>query len=108
MIVQNPKAQSGTINSLVLLNHQKVNNNNKSFNIIDNNNNLKTFEENSNGANNIGIENNITNTDESRNIIHKKISKELLSDIKMELNKDIENKENNNKKRNIEIKEIHD
>jgi len=109
MIVQNPKAQSGTINSLVLLNHQKVNNNNKSFNIIDNNNNLKTFEENSNGANNIGIENNITNTDESRNIIHKKISKELLSDIKMELNKDKENKENNNNiKRNIEIKEIHD
>ncbi len=106
MIVNNnPKAQSGTISSLFLLNNQVINNNNnnnKSLNLLDshaNHYNLKTFEENSGMDENLGIENNITNTDGSRNIVHKRISKELLSESKIELNKE------NNIKNNKEFKD---
>jgi hypothetical protein len=103
MIFHNPKAQSGTINSLLLLNHQTINNNNKSFNILENHNNLKTFDDNSSINNGLGMENNITNTDGSKNLVHKRISKELSTESKIELNK-----ENNIIDNKNEIKEIKD
>ena len=94
----NSKVQSVTINSLLRLNNQAINNhnNNKSYNHLDNHNNLKPFDENSGVGENLGIENNITNTDGSKNIIHNRISKELLSESKIELTKEkniIENKD---------------
>ena len=94
----NPKAQSGTINFLWLLNNQVINNNNnnKSFNNLNNHKNLKTSEENSGVDENLGTENNITNTNGIKNIIHNRISKELLFESKIELSKEnniVENKE---------------
>ena len=77
MMFHNPKMQSGTTNSLLGLNNQAMNNHNKSFNILENHNNLKTFDDNSSINNGLGMENNITNTDGSKNLVHKRISKEL-------------------------------
>ena len=101
MIFHNPKMQSGTTNSLLGLNNKAMNNNNISFNILENHNNLKTFDESSSIHNGLGMENNITNTDGSRKLVHKRISKELSTETKIELSK-----ENNIIDNKNEIKEI--
>ena len=54
MIIENPKAKSGTINSLLVLNSHKINN--KEFNLIIQNN-LNSVDENNNIKKHINVEN---------------------------------------------------
>ena len=77
MIIDNQKIGT-TFNSLITLNNKKQKN--KDYSSL-NHNIVNTFEELSN-KNQKEVENKIVNTDESRNIIHNKISSELLSNIK--------------------------
>jgi hypothetical protein len=101
MIVHNPKAKSGTnINTLLLLNKSHINN--------ISNNNLNTYDGNgsqNNSINNIEIGCNITNTEGSKNniIMNKQKSSGLVTNLKLELKKDMNNKISEKK---IEKKEV--
>jgi len=102
MIIENPKAKSGTINSLLVLNNQNLNH--KDLNLIINNN-INTIEDiNLNKKKNICRENKIINTEDSKhNIIHKKISSELLFNIKTDSNKDNKHNEEINSEKCDEL-----
>ena len=94
MIIENPKAKSGTINSLLVLNNHKINN--KEFNLIMNNN-LNSFDENNNLKKH--IEYKIINTEDSKN--NNKLSSDLLSNnFKNDSNKNNKNEEKYNEKDN--------
>ena len=92
MLINNQKNGSGTFNSLLILNNKNLKN--KEYNST-NHKILNTFDENSN-KNHIEVENKIINTDESKTIIHNKISSELLTNLKNDLLDNVNHNENNN------------
>ena len=104
MIIENPKAKSGTINSLLVLNSHKINN--KEFNLIIQNN-LNSVDENNKIKKHINVENKIINTEDSKN--NNKISSDLLSNnFKIDSNKNNKNEEKYHEKNNELINASHD
>ena len=102
MIMQNPKAKSGTnINTLLILNKYKLNKNKNLYN-----NYINTFEDNrKKSQNNIEIEHNILNTEGSKKILINQKPK-LIFDSKTDLKEDNINNEKTNEK--IDKKEVID